>query len=81
MSVKFSRGWIVTSAGVGINLALGVLYTWSIFGKALTEELNWTATEASIPYTVAIAIFALMMVPAGRWQDKVGPRVVITVGG
>ncbi|MHB8171401.1 MAG: L-lactate MFS transporter [Thermincolia bacterium] len=81
MSVDFSRGWIVTSAGVGINLALGVLYTWSIFGKALTEELNWTATEASIPYTVAIAIFALMMVPAGRWQDKVGPRVVITVGG
>src|SRR5512139_3541129 len=24
------RGWLVTAAGTGINLALGVLYTWSL---------------------------------------------------
>src|ERR1051325_4138279 len=26
-----NRGWTVTFAGMGINLALGVLYTWSMF--------------------------------------------------
>ena len=25
-----NRGWIVTFAGLGINLALGILYAWSL---------------------------------------------------
>jgi hypothetical protein len=28
-----NRGWIVTFSGTGINLALGILYTWSVFMK------------------------------------------------
>lgn len=76
-----SRGWVVTLAGTGINLALGVLYAWSVFAKALTEQWNWSKTQSSLPYTLAILIFALMMIPAGRWQDKAGPRIVATVGG
>jgi len=39
---KNIRGWIVTFSGTGINLALGVLYTWSVFAAALTEQLGWT---------------------------------------
>ncbi|GAW30199.1 OFA family MFS transporter [Carboxydocella sp. ULO1] len=76
-----SRGWVVTLAGTGINLALGVLYAWSVFAKALTEQWNWSKTQSSLPYTLAILVFALMMIPAGRWQDKAGPRIVATVGG
>ncbi len=80
------KGWLVTLAGVGLNLALGILYAWSIFSKQLTEPLErggfgWTRTQATLPYTIAIACFALMMVPAGRLQDKVGPRLIATVGG
>ncbi|HMK49818.1 MAG TPA: OFA family MFS transporter [Thermodesulfovibrionales bacterium] len=79
------RGWIVTFAGMGLNLALGILYAWSIFGKQLTEAVDkggfgWSKTEATIPYTVTIACFAAMMVPAGRLQDKFGPRIVASVG-
>lgn len=78
---KNTRGWIVVLAGTGINLAFGVLYAWSIFGGKLQESLGWTKTESSLPYTVAIIMFALMMIPAGRLQDRFGPRVVATVGG
>lgn len=78
---KNIRGWTVTLAGTGINLALGVLYTWSVFAAALTEQLGWSKTAASIPYTVACAVFALMMVPGGRLQDRFGPRWVATAGG
>jgi OFA family oxalate/formate antiporter-like MFS transporter len=76
-----SRGWIVTFAGTGINLALGVLYAWSVVSKQITKEWGWNETQAALPYSVAIAGFALMMVPAGRLQDKVGPRFVATLGG
>ena len=34
-----SKGWIVTAAGVSLNLALGILYAWSMFGKQLTETV------------------------------------------
>lgn len=64
-----------------MNLAFGVLYAWSIFAGKLQESLGWTKTESSIPYTVAIIMFAFMMVPAGRLQDKIGPRWVATLGG
>ena len=79
------RGWLVTLAGTGLNLALGILYAWSVFSKALVEPVarggfGWTKTQATLPYTIAIAFFALMMIPAGRLQDRFGPRVVASAG-
>jgi len=79
------KGWLVTMAGLGLNLALGILYAWSMFSKQLTEPIDaggfgWTRTAATLPYTIAIACFALIMVPAGRFQDKLGPRIVATAG-
>lgn len=78
---KFKKGWIVVLAGTGINLAFGVLYAWSIFSSALVEQFDWSKSQASLPYTVAIIMFALVMIPAGRLQDKIGPRWVATIGG
>jgi len=80
-----NRGWIVAFSGLGLNLALGVLYTWSVFAKQMTEAvelggMGLTKTEASLPYMLAIGVFALMMVPAGRLQDRLGPRVAATAG-
>lgn len=80
-----NKGWIVVFSGLGLNLALGVLYTWSVFAKQMTESLElggWglTKTEASLPYMLAIGVFALMMVPAGRLQDRLGPRVAAMAG-
>jgi hypothetical protein len=34
-----NRGWKVAAAGTGINLALGVLYSWSIFKVAIAESV------------------------------------------
>jgi len=76
-----NHGWRVTFAGLGINLALGILYTWSVISKGIPEGWNWSESDKSTPYAVACLVFALVMVPAGRLQDKIGPRVVATVGG
>lgn len=76
-----SKGWQVTFAGMGINLALGVLYTWSVIAAAIPEDWGWNATAKNWPYMVACLVFSLMMVPAGRLQDRFGPRWVATFGG
>lgn len=72
---------MVLFSGFFINMSLGVLYSWSIFSLNLTEELHWTKTSAALPYTVAIIMFATMMIPAGKLQDKFGGRKVATCGG
>jgi len=74
-------GWRVTLAGLGINLALGVLYTWSVISKGIPEQWQWSEAEKSAPYAIACLVFCLVMVPGGRLQDKIGPRVVASVGG
>ncbi|MFT3867405.1 MAG: OFA family MFS transporter [Nibricoccus sp.] len=76
-----SRGWIVTLAGLGINLILGTLYAWGVMGKALVVQWKWSKADAGLPFAVSTAAFALMMIFAGRAQDKLGPRRVAALGG
>lgn len=76
-----NRGWQVTLAGLGINLALGVLYSWSVISKEIPKDWGWSEADKSWPYSVACLVFCLVMVPGGRLQDRIGPRVVASLGG
>jgi OFA family oxalate/formate antiporter-like MFS transporter len=73
--------WRATFAGLGINLALGILYTWSVISKGIPAEWNWSESDKSWPYAIACLVFSIIMVPAGRMQDKLGPRLVVSIGG
>lgn len=83
------RGKIVAGAGTGINLALGVLYTWSIFKVAIRQSIEgggpgafaWDLASLNDPYAVCCLVFAFMMIVAGRCQDILGPRLTATIGG
>ena len=81
-------GWQVTMAGLGINLALGILYTWSIFKMSIKESIvaadgvfNWSLASLNDPYAVCCLVFAFTMIFAGRVQDKLSPRVTAVIGG
>ena len=91
-----AQAWITTFAGTAINLCLGILYAWSIWksslvnvdkaGQVIEEGMNagWTYltnAQAATPFSLCIIIFALLMIPGGRIQDKFGPKVGATVGG
>ncbi|MGA2555635.1 MAG: MFS transporter, partial [Verrucomicrobiota bacterium] len=76
-----NKGWTVVFAGLAINLILGVLYAWGVILNALVNNWHWSKFDATLPFTVATVCFAVMMVFAGRGQDKFGPRLVATAGG
>ncbi len=80
---SYARGWVVTFAALSINLVLGSLYAWGVIAKALAThpDWHWTKTQAAMPFTVSTAAFAIMMVFAGRMQDKIGPRWIAMLGG
>lgn len=77
---------IILVACVLINLTIGVLYAWSVIKAELMAPVaeggyGWAATEAGIPYTVALLGIATAMLFGGRLQDKLGPRIMVTIGG
>jgi OFA family oxalate/formate antiporter-like MFS transporter len=71
----------VVFAALSVNLIIGSLYAWSVMGKALAGQWHWTKTQAMLPFATCTASFALTMIFAGRWQDKIGPRYVAMLGG
>jgi MFS transporter, OFA family, oxalate/formate antiporter len=88
-AVSKNRGWMVTFAGMGINLALGILYTWSIFKDAITASIEkggegaftWQLSSVNDPYAVCCMVFAFAMILAGKCQDRFGPRITAVLGG
>ena len=78
---KNNHGWRVALAGLGINLALGVLYTWSLFKGAIEKNFGWKGYQLNDPYAICCLVFAFAMILSGRCQDKFGPRITASIGG
>lgn len=52
-----------------------------MFRSPLADEFKWAPLQATGPFTVATFVFALLMIPAGRWNDRFGPMPVGVAGG
>ncbi|MEN8258476.1 MAG: OFA family MFS transporter [Thermodesulfobacteriota bacterium] len=83
-----NKGRVVVLAGTGINLALGILYTWSIFKGAIRQSIEtggpdafaWDLANLNDPYAACCLIFAFGMMVAGKCQDTYGPRLTAIIG-
>ena len=75
-----NRWWRVVG-GLSMNLALGTLYAWSVFVAPLEKDFKWTRSQTSTVFTIAVLVFALTFVVAGRLQDKFGPFKISMAGG
>ena len=84
-----NKGWTVVSAGLAINLALGVLYAWSVFKGAIKASIEkggpdafqWDIASINDPYAICCLAFAFSMILAGKCQDKIGPARTALIGG
>ena len=78
-----NRNLVILGALI-VQLCLGSIYAWSFFQTALRDAAGayvWPSLYTQLPFAAGLASFALFMIFAGRWQDRVGPRKVATVGG
>jgi OFA family oxalate/formate antiporter-like MFS transporter len=79
-STGLNRWWRVVG-GLMMNIALGTLYAWSVFVAPLEKEFGWKRADTSMVFTIAVVVFALTFIVAGRLQDKFGPFWVSLTGG
>ena len=79
----FNR-WLVPPASIAIHLCIGSVYAWSVFNPALTRQLgvvasaadDWSLSSVVWIFSVAIVSLGLTAAFAGKWLEKVGPRMV-----
>jgi MFS family permease len=79
----FNR-WRVPPASIAIHLCIGSVYAWSIFNPPLMKLKgvvtgaagDWSLTEVTWIFTVAIVFLGLSAAVAGKWLERVGPRLV-----
>lgn len=79
--------WLVLIASCLINLCIGSLYTWSVFSAPMAEYLNGlngtslTVGGLAIVFTVANSVGPVTLISGGFFNDRMGPRWVIFLGG
>lgn len=67
--------------GFAMNIILGTAYAWSVFKAPLIAGFGANNFTAMLPFALALAMFSVGMVIAGRLVDKHGPRKVAMLGG
>ena len=73
--------WLVLLIGFTMNVMLGTAYAWSVFKKPLISGFGASNFTAMLPFALALAMFSVGMVLAGRLVDRHGPRKVAILGG
>ena len=78
--------WLLIALGLCINLALGSIYTWSVFVDPLATHFQTlgqpvSAGEVLLPFSLFLVAFALVMPFTGRYIETHGPRRIAFLGG
>lgn len=72
--------WGAVLGAVLIQLSLGAIYAWSVFTPALNEA-GWSKLQTQAVFAIELAMFAVVMVFAGRLLARLGPRTLALMGG
>lgn len=72
--------WSVVLGGFMLALMGGLSYSWGVFVKPLGDILGWSKSSAMVPLSVFMMVFALVMIPAGRLQERFNTRRLIVTG-
>ena len=86
MSLTKKR-WLILIFSCLINLCIGSIYAWSVFASPMAKYLSTfsgkviTPGDLAIVFSIANAVGPVTMISGGFFNDKLGPRTVIFVGG
>ena len=78
----FFYGYIVVGALLIIILAFWIpYYAFGVFFKPVLTEFGWTRALTSGAFSLSQVVQGLLAIAMGVLNDKLGPRVVVTLCG
>ncbi len=63
------------------QIGLGTIYTWSLFNQPLADKFGWQLSSVAITFSITSFALAFSTLFAGKIQDKIGIRKLITFAG
>jgi len=75
-------GYVVAASAFFIQMAaFGMYVTYGVFFNSFLTEFAWSRALISGAFSVCFFVFGLLGILAGRLNDRVGPRIIMTVCG
>src|SRR6201992_962918 len=76
--------WLVPPAALSIHLAIGQVYSFSIFKNPLlalkgADGAVWSLKEVGYIFSIAIGVLGLSAALFGKWLETAGPRKAMFV--
>jgi len=59
--------WVIATAGVVMQIALGAVYAWSVFRIPLTQSFGWTIPQVTLAFTAGMVGIISIANGAGRF--------------
>jgi MFS family permease len=67
--------------GVTETISWGILYyAFTVYLAPMETELGWSRGDMTGAFSLGLLLAGLAAIPVGRWLDRHGPRLVMTVG-
>ena len=63
------------------QFGLGTIYTWSLFNQHLATAFGWNLQSVTVTFSITSFALAFATLFAGKLQDKIGIRKLITICG
>src|ERR1700687_1977592 len=73
--------WVIATAGIFLQIALGAVYAWSVFRIPLARQFGWSIPEVTLTFTISIFTLGIAAFFGGLWLNRRGPRIVALTGG
>src|SRR5215208_6671068 len=75
-------GWVLmVTLGVTETISWGILYyAFAAYLAPMEAELGWSRGDMSGALSLGLLVGGLAAIPVGRWLDRSGPRLVMTIG-
>ena len=66
--------WSIALAGFLMQVALGAVYSWSIFRNPLSKLFGWSVAQVTWAFTICIFVLGIAAFFGGLWLNKKGRR-------
>ncbi len=76
---KVKNRWLMVIGAMAIHMCIGSVYAWSVYVKPIQSTMNWTLTDVTITFSIAIFFLGLSAALMGKFVEKNGPRVAATL--
>src|SRR5207237_329473 len=74
--MRTNNRWVIAIAGVFFQIALGAVYSWSVFRVPLSKQFGWSISQVTLTFTISIFVLGFAAFFGGLWMNRTGPRTV-----